>query len=336
MFSRTNFQNIFSLIKCLNFYKLYNFLLIYLNYLLSVTTKKHFNLGNPWSISIEPTTNCNLSCIECPSGQNNLKRKTGSMNIDIFTKIIEQVNKYAFYLTLYFQGEPFLNQKFFQMVSIARKKKLYVSTSTNGHFLTKRNAEDTVLSGLNRIIISLDGINQKTYELYRKGGDFDKVIEGIKNLVAAKKELKKENPFIILQFIVFSTNEGQIEEIKKIGKELGVNQIQIKTAQINDIENSTSLLPDEIRYSRYKMNKENKFVLKRKLLNKCYKIWHSLVITWDGNVIPCCYDKHADYIMGNISSEKMINIWKSKKFSDFKKEVLKNRKKIPICLNCNE
>jgi len=335
MVLKSHLQNIFSLLKCLNIYKLFNFLLVNIGYLLSSYTKKYLSFGKPWSISIEPTTTCNLKCIECPSGQNILNRKTGSMEYVVFKNIIEQIKKYAFFITLYFQGEPYLNKNFLKMVNYARKNKLYVSTSTNGHFLTKEIAEETVMSDLNRIIISLDGINQQTYELYRKGGNFDKVIEGIKNLVNAKKELRKNNPFIILQFIVFSTNEDQIEAIKEIGKDLGVNQIQIKTAQIND-KNNNSLLPSNKRYSRYKKNNENKLTLKKKLSNKCYKIWHSLVITWDGKIVPCCYDKHADFLMGNINSENITDVWKSNKFADFKNQILKNRKIIPICNNCSE
>jgi len=336
MIFKTHLQNIISLINCLNFRKIYNFFLINVSYLVSRATKKFLNIGKPWSISIEPTTHCNLKCIECPSGQNNLNRNKGNMEIDIFTKIIEQIKHNVFYLSLYFQGEPYLNRNFLQMVSLARKNKIYVSTSTNGHFLTKKNAEETILSGLNRIIISLDGSNQQTYELYRKGGNFNIVIEGIINLVDAKRKLKRNNPFIILQFIVFSTNENQIEEIKKIGKELGVDQVQIKTAQINDNENTNSLLPKKKQYSRYKKTNNNKLIIKRKILNKCYKVWHSLVITWDGNIIPCCYDKRANYTMGNIHSDKITDIWMSSKLKLFKKAILKNRNNIPICCNCAE
>lgn len=336
MVLKSYLYNFLSFIRCLTLYRVYNFLLINISYILSVITKRYFLWGKPWSISVEPTTFCNLKCVECPSGQNSLKRQNGSISLELYEKILKQIESHTFYLNMYFQGEPFLHHDFLKMVKIAKEKNIYVSTSTNGHFLTDKIAKETVLSGLNRLIVSLDGINQQTYEQYRKGGNFNRVIQGINSLVSVKKQLNKRNPYIILQFIVFSTNENQVDEVKKLGKKLGVDEVQIKTAQINDNQNINSLLPIEERFSRYKKNSENKLVLKHKLKNKCYKIWHSLVITWDGIVVPCCYDKYAEFDMGNLNTDNIVDIWRCDKFKSFRKNILKQRSSINICCNCDE
>ena len=77
-----------------------------------------------------------------------------------------------FYLTFYFQGEPYINPKFLEMVSYASKKKIFTSTSTNAHYLDSETARKTVESGLDKLIISIDGTSQDTYEAYRIGGKY--------------------------------------------------------------------------------------------------------------------------------------------------------------------
>ena len=116
--------------------------------------------------------------------------------------MIDQVWRETFYLTFYFQGEPYINPKFLDMVKYASDRKMYTATSTNAHFLTPKNALKTVESGLDRLIISVDGTTQETYENYRIGGTLSRVLEGTKNIVNAKKAAKSPTPHIIFQFLV--------------------------------------------------------------------------------------------------------------------------------------
>ena len=139
------------------------------------------------------------------------------------------------------------------MVKYASSKKIYTATSTNAHYLNDENAKRTVESGLDRLIISIDGTTQEIYQQYSVGGNLDKVIEGAKNIVKWKKELKSKTPFIFFQFLVVRHNEHQIEEVKKMAKEIGVDQVRFKTAQVYDYENDPNkLIPTIDKYSRYK------------------------------------------------------------------------------------
>ncbi|MCD4737044.1 MAG: radical SAM protein, partial [Bacteroidales bacterium] len=153
-------------------------------------------LGKPYSLSVEPTTSCNLRCPECPSGLRQFPRYTGMMDFESFKKIIDETHKHLIYLLLYFQGEPYLNPAFFDFVKYAKKHRIYTATSTNAHFLTEENAGKTIDSGLDRLIISLDGIGQEAYSAYRIGGRYDQVIKGIQNIVKLKRELKSCTPYI--------------------------------------------------------------------------------------------------------------------------------------------
>ena len=290
----------------------------------------------PISISIEPTTACNLQCPECPSGLRLFSRPTGNLKSDFFRKTIDQLSGDALYLILYFQGEPFINPSFLEMVKYASAKKLYTITSTNGHFLDDVNAEKTVRSGLDRLIISIDGTTQETYESYRKTGQLSRVIAGAKNVIKWKKKLGKHRPYVVFQFLVVKPNEHQIPEIMHLARELDVDEVKLKTAQVYDYRNGNHLIPTLEKYSRYRKGPGGTYELKQKLQNQCWKMWHSAVITWDGKVVPCCFDKDAVHKMGDLKLKTFKEIWHGEDYKAFRTLVLHSRKSVDICTNCTE
>ena len=293
--------------------------------------------GYPISISFEPTTSCNLRCPECPSGLRAFTRPTGMLEKDFFRTTIDDIHKELLYLIFYFQGEPFLNPDFLEMVKYAASKKIYTATSTNAHYLTDAVAKKTVESGLDRLIISIDGTTQDVYKQYRVGGNIDKVLEGAKNIMKWKKELKSKTPFVFFQFLVVKPNEHQIEDIKRLAKEVGVDEVRFKTAQVYDYENDPNkLIPSIDKYSRYRKNADGTYSAKNKLANRCWKLQHSNVITWDGLVVPCCFDKDAMHRLGNLKNQSFKEIWNNDNYKQFRGELMKGRKNIDICANCSE
>jgi radical SAM protein with 4Fe4S-binding SPASM domain len=292
--------------------------------------------GLPISIAIEPTTSCNLRCPECPSGLRSFARPTGMLDKNFFESTIDELSGHLLYLIFYFQGEPYLNPHFLDMVSYASSKKIYTATSTNAHYLNDENARKTVESGLDRLIISIDGTTQDVYEQYRIGGSLDKVLEGTRNVIAWKKKLKSKTPHTIFQFLVVKPNEHQVNDIRKIAEELGVDEVAYKTAQVYDYENGNDLIPETGKFSRYRKNSSGRWSIKNKLLNHCWKMWHSCVLTWDGTVVPCCFDKDAKHSMGSLKENSFREIWHGAPYHSFRKSLLRSRSKIDICTNCTE
>ncbi len=307
-----------------------------MSYYVSKLFHKPVFLASPISVSIEPTTSCNLRCPECPSGKREFTRPTGMLELNFFKKTIDMLYKKTAYLTFYFQGEPYLNTSFLDMVKYAASKKMYTATSTNAHYLNDENAKKTIESGLDRLIISIDGTTQEVYESYRVGGDLSKVIEGAKNIVKWKKQLSSNTPHVIFQFLVVRPNEHQLDEVKKLGKEIGVDEVRFKTAQVYEYEKGNSLIPTLDKYSRYKKNNIGDYEIKNKLENHCWRLWHSCVITWDGKVVPCCFDKDASHRMGDLANNTFNEVWKSPAYNNFRSSILLSRKKIDICSNCSE
>ena len=329
-------SNNIQLIKKLSVRKLINAYKVWMSYHVSKAKKKSVSLGFPISMAIEPTTSCNLRCPECPSGLRQFTRPIGMLEPTFFKSTIDAVYQELIYLTFYFQGEPYLNPNFLEMVKYASEKGIYTSTSTNAHYLNEEQSAKTVESKLDRLIISIDGTTQETYEQYRIGGSLQKVIDGTKHIIAAKKRLKSKTPHIVFQFLVVKPNEHQLNDVQLLAKQLGVDEVVFKTAQVYNFENGNPLIPDNIKYSRYKKNSDGTYSIKNKLLNQCWRMWSSCVVTWDGVVVPCCFDKDAKHQLGDLKQQSFKELWNSEKYQNFRQSILKSRQEIDICKNCSE
>lgn len=314
----------------------WNVLQLLVSYYLSRWTKKHLMWGLPMTLSIEPTTACNLRCPECPSGLRSFTRPTGNLKMDFYRQVIDEVHPFLSNLIFYFQGEPYINPDFLKMVHYAHQKNVYTITSTNGHFLTDEHARATIESGLDRLIISVDGTTQEVYSQYRREGHLEHVLQGARNIVRWKKILGTTHPYVIIQFLVVRPNEHQIPEIRQLAKDLGVDELKLKTAQIYNYKHGHALIPEQEIYARYKKQADGTYALKNDLHNSCWKLWHAAVITWNGMVVPCCFDKDAAHKLGNLKEKSFRDIWSDQPYREFRQQLLMGRDQIDICQNCAE
>jgi len=321
------------IIKILTFKRFLNLLLIVFNYFFSRVLHRVFINSFPFSITIEPTTACNLKCVECPTGINSLTREKGEMDFNTFKLIIDKTKKYSFYLNLYFQGEPFLNKEIVQMINYAAKNKFFVCIATNGHFINATTANEITNNNLHKLIVSLDGISEQTYLKYRQNGNFTTVTEGIKLLADTKKRKKTKLPELTIQMLINKYNENDFEKIKSFSRNIGANSIKFKSMQIY---NNYDLLPLNSKYSRYKNVNNKNFTLQKKIRNKCFRVWSNAVFIFNGNLVTCCFDKNAENTIGSIHKENIKELWQGKIFNDYRNVILKDRKKNQICRNCTE
>jgi radical SAM protein with 4Fe4S-binding SPASM domain len=325
-----------TLASILTWRRFLNGFLILLSYQFSRVLKQPVHYGSPLAISVEPTTSCNLRCPECPSGLRSFSRPTGMLEPVFFKRLLDQLAPRLWSINFYFQGEPFLNRNLTEMISEAVSRNVFTSTSTNAHFLDDETARKTVESGLHRLIVSIDGTTQETYEQYRIGGSLHKVIEGTKRVLFWKEKLKRNYPQVIFQFLVVKPNEHQINDVLGLAKDLGVDEVRFKTAQVYDFENGNPLIPENDDYSRYRKGNDGKWKLKNKLFNRCWRMWQGCVITWDGAVVPCCFDKDARHQLGQLNEQSFAEIWNSSEYKQFRSSVFSNRQGIDICTNCTE
>jgi radical SAM protein with 4Fe4S-binding SPASM domain len=306
----------------------------------SLLTRKALIWGDPVIAHIEPTSLCNLHCPLCPSGNGQLNRQRTKLDFDQFKMIIDKLPQTVRMILLWNQGEPFLVKDLVKMIEYAKHRQKYVVTSTNGHFF--RNSEEArtiITSGIDEIIISVDGIDQESYAKYRIGGKIDRVFEGVKILADAKQELGTSQPCLHLQFILMKHNLSQKNQMIKIGKEIGADKLSFKTLQVTNWENGAEFLPDDPKFTRYEKGPSNgKYkTRKRKFFpNDCLRLWFSLVVNCDGNVSPCCFDKDGEFKLGNILEQPFDSIWQGSAYHNFRQRILNNRYDLEMCRDCTE
>lgn len=306
------------------------------SYYLTRLLRRPIQWGMPISISIEPTTACNLRCPECPSGLRAFSRPTGNLRADFFRRVVDEVHRDTFSLYLYFQGEPYIHPEFLDMVHYAHNRGLFTTTSTNGHFLDAERARRTVESGLDRLIVSVDGTTQETYEKYRIGGQLERVVQGIREVAHWKRRLRSRRPHLIVQFLVLRTNEHQIDDIRRLARAWGADEVRLKSAQVYDYQQGHALIPEQSRYARYAQQPDGSWAPRHALLAHCWRLWHASVITWNGVVVPCCFDKDAAHHLGNLKEVSFRHIWHGEDYQRFRQRLLQGRQQIDICTNCSE
>ena len=324
-----------NLLKYLTTKRAYNALKIISSFYYSRLAKRPVIWGMPISYSIEPTNHCNLQCPECPSGLGALTRPLGLLKLSEFKKLIDQIKDTGFYVQLFFQGEPYINKELSSMITYAQSKNIYISISTNGHFINEKNVDFILDNAPDKLIFSVDGLDEESYQKYRVGGTFEQADKGLRALINRKIERAHKKPFVEFQFIVMKQNEHQTDDVKKYCKEVGVDKLVFKTMQISSYENAIKFLPTNKKYRRYILE-NNSFRIKNNIKNHCFALWRTSVITWDGKVVPCCFDKDAQNEIGLVNGRSFADIWDSKEYNDFRNKVLSNRKSVSMCTNCTE
>ena len=184
------------LLRALTLRRIGNILKSSLSFLLSALLKKPVVWGIPPVLTIEPTNMCNLHCPLCTTGSGEMERVSGRMSLETFKNIMDKMGNDIFFLLVYHQGEPYMNKYFFDFVEMAKQKNIYVTTSTNGHYFTDQNIRKTLECGLDSMIVSIDGVDQNSYEKYRVGGQLDRVLTGTQNLIAERKIRNQRTPLI--------------------------------------------------------------------------------------------------------------------------------------------
>ncbi|HAJ56534.1 MAG TPA: hypothetical protein DCL35_02060 [Candidatus Omnitrophica bacterium] len=301
--------------------------------------------GWPTHLQIEPANLCNLSCALCPiSGQ--MKRQSGHMDLGLFKRLTDEIGDYVFMMFLWDWGEPFLNPSIYEMISYAKEKGIKTASSSNGHlFSDVVNADKVILSGLDTLIVAVDGISQNTYERYRKKGDLEVVLKGIRTLVERKRALGSSTPLINFRFIVMRHNEHEVPRLKEFVRSLGVDVLTIKTLNpcsddpYGEKENGgagkiNDLSPLGHAYRRFRYAPDGK-TLVRHLRNPCKNLWNSATIHHNGVVCPCTYDYDERFPLGDLNVRTFGDIWFSEPYQKMRKWFLENNKDNHFCYECS-
>lgn len=303
-------------------------------------------IPRPRIINIEPVSNlCQLRCPLCPTGINILDYPPKLMTLDTFKAILDKM-PFISVLELYRSGEPFLNPDLFSMIRYACDRNINVIVSTHFSFSQPDIFfEHIVTSGLEKLFVSLDGASQESYEQYRIGGSYDLVMSNITKLVEAKKKRRRAKPDIIWQFLVNKFNEHEISAAKKISHELGIS-LDVRPMDLDDElpdvtlketieERMVHWLPENENYIAERYRGVRHYPL---FPGVCKDLFTRMIVTVDGNVMPCCMVWDHNNIFGDLLTDSFDDIWYSQKYRDARSRFLKEEYKpliTSICYRCN-
>jgi len=265
--------------------------------------------GYPYHYVIDPTNICILHCPLCPTGRGTLKRPRGRMALDDFQRMIDEVAEYAYFVDLYNWGEPFLHPQVFDMIAYASSKNISTKISTNLNYFDQGMARQVVESGLEELVVSLDGADQEIYETYRVGGSLNKVLSNLRLVLERKEMMHSPFPFVTIRVLLNRHNESQISEIRQLGRRLGVDNIVVAPIMVDTDrrEDMEEWLPTKDSYSFYDYETRQDKTLQR--AGACPYLWQRFVISWEGGVSPCCWYDDPANDFGNAFAEPVKTIW---------------------------
>ncbi len=294
--------------------------------------------GMPTILQVEPTNRCNLRCSLCPVAEG-LTRESGFMKKELFQRIIDEAEDSVFLILLWEWGEPFIHPDIYEMIACARSKGIQLVSSSNGHIFARGNhAENVVRSGLDSLIIAMDGISQDTYTRYRRDGNIETVLTGIRSVVAKKRELNSPRPFINLRFIVMKHNEHEIPKLRELATSLGVNALTLKTLYPgHDVDPASDkdneFIPENPDYRRFQYTDD--FERIRQDRNPCTHLWRSPAIHWNGVVCPCSFDVEEHYPFGDLTKASLRDVWYGDAYAEMRRRLRDDWEAIHACGNCS-
>ncbi len=297
----------------------------------------------PRLIAAEITNLCNLRCPMCKLGQKDLGRDVGLMDYEKYCRLVDEITPFVRNMSFPWYGEPFTRKDFGKFVRYASEKGMVVRVLTNGTYLNKCEIDYLVECNVHSITVAIDGLEQKTYETYRVGGNLAEVTAGIKRLVGLRKERCSRYPELIkMNYIVMKHNEHELPHVQEFGKNIGVDLVKIKTAYVERTEAGERFLPTKAgerfiptnpKYGHY----DEGFRLKsgQDKIPGCSDLWRTSVISWEGTMGLCCFDYDCEYKPGNVFQEGFFEVWFGNKMQEFRRRILTDKKNIRLCKRCD-
>lgn len=305
------------------------------------TTLAHKFFDRPYLAMIETCNFCNLRCPTCTTPHDKISRAKEVMRLDDYKKIIDNIKDYVSVILPWFSNEPFINPDMIEMIKYSHRNNLYTVISTNAVLLDNKKSKEVVGSGLDEIILCLDGMSKASYEPFRVGADFDAVMENIKNFCALKKKTARKKPFVEIQFILTKLNQKEVESARSFAHSLGVDRFRVKSFALSEyaytkdeIKNlSEKFLPDDSKYSaKIRYEKVGDILEIKNKKKKCDLVSSNIVVLTDGRVVMCCYDLNGGYSYGNVKEKKLKDFWHTEEVK--RKRMVARKRGYDLCKIC--
>ena len=264
-------------------------------------TKRIYN--HPFVAYIEPTSYCNLRCPACPTGLRSPARESAAIKIDRFCELIDRLSPYLMSLYFYNWGEPLLHRECSKMIRYAAQKGIKVFVSSNLSIpLSDERIHELVKSGLYSLKVGLDGVDQQSYEQYRREGKFDLVVSNIEKIVKFKRMENSSTPILSATYHVFKHNENSIDDARKLTERIGMDRFIVAPSFIPPEEDHAGIeAPSNPALTMFNHLKES-FTRER----TCSWLYGAVVHNPNGSISPCCGISHEEDDFGRWDKDEDI------------------------------
>lgn len=285
-------------------------------------------------LNTELTNKCPMKCVMC-ARTNNMTRSQGLMEFSTFKKVIdeyvavnpERASTKDFWLHGF--GESMTHPDIGKFIRYAVSKNVKAGVSLNPIMLSPDLSQDLLTSGIKTIVLALDGHDNESFERIR---GLKNAYEQSKERCLAFLEMKVKlgaQTKIILNMIDFEKNRPSIEKMAKFWSSVeGVDLFRRKFFSTWD-----GTAPDVTKLAD--MSCDNESLRKVYSVVGCHNPWQQMTVTWDGDVVPCCYDYDKKYVLGNIKNQTLAEMWNGPRMQALREEFLSNNVQNPLCRNCS-
>lgn len=274
----------------------------------------------PAAIFIENTNRCNSRCVMCP--RDKLTRKQGFMDLKLYEKLILEIASYTnVKVHLHNFGEPLLDKHLCHRVKFAKDNGIaYTYFVTNASLLTPELSRGLIEAGIDQFKISFYGTDHDTYNATMQGLDFDKTLHAIVDFFKIRDSMQSRTPKVILQFVPQEHNQYKSDDFAAIFNPLVKPDIGdcLIIGALHNFGGGRDYRP-----------------LQKHPHSVCNFPWQTMVILWDGRVVPCCYDFDGTVFLGDANQNTIREIWNGAEYATIRSKFKKfDLKKYPVCTNC--
>lgn len=281
----------------------------------------------PRYFEIETIHACNACCIMC-SVNDWEKGKSVLMPDSLYTKFVEEVSCYKDWIQticLNRDGEPTLDKKISQRVKMLKDAGIKkVTLTTNGQLLNPELSKELIQSGLDDIMVSIDGITKATFERIRIGLNYETVVDNTLTMIQLRNESK--SPLTIrIRMVILEENRHEVDA-----------WIQFWAAKVNN-QDRVYAMPahtwgNQVKITGVAENEANG----SQGSPPCVFVFSSIAMHADGKVGLCNVDYNAKYEMGDFQKNSIKEIWTGKTFSRVRELHANGRaNELPVCNGCN-
>lgn len=294
-------------------------------------------VGRPYVAHISPAGICDLGCGLCPVHDGRMRART-LLAFETFKKFVDEAGDTLLYLILWGWGEPFLNPDLPRMIAYARDRRILTVCSTNLNRLTPEYARAVVASGLDALIVALDGVTDATEGRLRPGGSATRVVDNLRRLIAERARIGSAKPFINLRMVVSRENEHEADAFRRLARELGTDMVSFKAFSTRqpgyaDPAHDRAFAPKDERLRWYEYL-DDYAPDPGKGRYDCRFPWTKPTLFPDGEVALCEFDLRSERPLGNILTTRFDDIWFGPVMRALRKRFRRDRAGLEFCRDC--